>query len=99
MKRATFLTAVVLYFGLNLLILPLVNFGFDQYDYAYRNWPWWVVHHLRSTRETFDVALLGSSLMLGSLNQCDSNFTLKNIDATSHHKSLYLENRLKENFD
>jgi hypothetical protein len=98
MKRATFLTAVVLYLALNVLILPLVNFGFNQYDYAYRNWPWWAVYHLRSTRETFNVALLGSSLMLGSLNQCDSNFTLRNVDATSHHKSVYLEHSLKENF-
>jgi hypothetical protein len=99
MKRAIFLVAFSIYLGLNVLVLPFCNFGLDQYDYSYRSWPWWLVNHLRTTQESFNVALLGSSLMLSSINECDANFAGKNIDASSHHQSLYLDNKLGTAFD
>ena len=74
MKPAVFLVAFSIYLALNMVFLPFGRFGFDQYDYPYRSWPWWLVHHLRTTSESFNVALLGSSLMLGSINECDANF-------------------------
>jgi hypothetical protein len=98
MKSTVFLVALSIYLALNMVLLPFGRFGFDQYDYPYKSWPWWLVHHLRTTPESFNVALLGSSLMLGSINECDANFVKKRIDAASHHQSLYLDNKLATTF-
>ncbi len=98
MKRSSFLFAFVFFIVLNWLILPALAISFDKYDYPYRSWTWWIVQHLRSMPEKFDIALVGSSLLLGSLNQCDADFAEKNIDATTHHRSLYLDARLHSIF-
>jgi hypothetical protein len=98
MRRTTFLISLLIFLALNLVVLPQCKFDFDRFAYAYRSWPWWLVQDLRTASDKFNIALLGSSLMLSPIGECDANFSGRNIDATTHHRSLYFDNRLATAF-
>ncbi|HEY9679001.1 MAG TPA: hypothetical protein V6C76_13410 [Drouetiella sp.] len=93
-------------FAISFLVYALVNlylsfsmpFEFDQYNYIYRGWSWWILNDLRKNPEPHNVALLGSSLMVSAVAGTDANHLNRRIDLTDHHKAAYLDDRLQAKF-
>jgi hypothetical protein len=80
------------------IVLDLVvrfQFHADPYNLPERSFIWWAVQDYRHLKQTPDIILFGSSLMLAAINESDAARYNKLIDSATHHRSLYLEELLK----
>ncbi|MBX9694046.1 MAG: hypothetical protein K2Z81_16805 [Cyanobacteria bacterium] len=90
--------ASLLVFALVCLGLSTVKFGaLPAVDVAYPTWTSWAVSDfLKEKTGRPELVFMGSSLMLVPLDGVDADFTGKRIDASTHHKSLFFEKRMKD---
>lgn len=100
MKRrlSTALTAITAFLFLNLALSFFTPIKFNPFNYPYQGWGWWSFHDLRSSQEIHNVALLGSSLMVAAVNNCDANYLNRPLNLTEHHRSFYLDDKLEATF-
>jgi hypothetical protein len=96
--RSIFVVALALFIGLNVVFQLANPFKFDPYRYSYRGWSWWTLEDLKRNSNEYNVALLGSSLMVGAAAGCDANYVKKNLDLTKYHEMGYLNDRMHELF-
>jgi hypothetical protein len=95
---SSFLAAALIFVLLN-LVLGFVNpIKSDPYALPYRNWIWWDFNDLRTSKQPYNVVLLGSSLMISAINSCDANYLNKQLDQTQYHGAAYLDHRLTQVF-
>lgn len=71
---------------------------FDEYRFPYKGWAWWAFNDLKSSVETHNVALLGSSLMVSAVAGVDANYLQKTLDLSQYHKCTYLDQQLHTRF-
>ncbi len=98
MKDKRFVLALVTFLFLNLAASIFFVGRLDRFAYPFRTWPFWLVKDLHNTTENFNVALLGSSLMLGSIYGCDANYLKMPIDSCTYHRSTYLNDELEKTY-
>lgn len=94
--RSVFLLATAIFFAGNFCMSFFDPIAFDPYKFPYKGWSWWTFNSLRQQSGVSNIALLGSSTMVSAAAGSDANFLKKPLDLTEHHRSCYLEHKLKE---
>lgn len=97
--RSKFLLCLAIFATLNASLTFFTPFQFDPYKFNYKGWAWWTFNELRHTSRVSNIALLGSSTMVSALAGCDANYLNRGLDLTNHHRSVYLEDNLKQAFN
>lgn len=65
---------------------------------ATHTWTWWAVKEFYEQKPPAQVVLLGSSLLMHSVSRQDADYLQKDLDYVHHHRSIYLEDQIKERF-
>ncbi|MFN8554087.1 MAG: DUF1574 family protein [Candidatus Obscuribacterales bacterium] len=89
-------------FTLSLMAFAAINAGIAYTPYAkinpdvssYRGWSWWTVNDIRSASRPANVALLGSSLMVAAIAECDANYLKHSLDLATYRGASYLDHTL-----
>lgn len=71
-------------------LAPLVN----RYDYHNHTWTWWTIQHLRAHAGEYKVGVLGSSLTVAAIAECDANHLGKRLDLSAYRDASYLAHQL-----
>jgi hypothetical protein len=90
-KHCRFIVAALLFIAINAGLSFGTPFDFDPYRFVYKGWAWWTMQALKSDTELHNVALLGSSLVVSAVSNCDANHFLTSFDLTKYHKAGYLD--------
>lgn len=96
--RSVFVVAFALFALINVTCSLTTPFKFDPYKYSYRGWSWWALDDLKRNSNEYNVALLGSSLMVGAAAGCDANYLHKQLDLTKYHEMAYVNDRFRQLF-
>ncbi len=83
---------------LNAWLSYATPFDFDRSQLPYRGWNWWMFQDLRDDERIYNVALLGSSLMVSAIAGCDANYLKRSVDMTRYHRVAYLDHQLRARF-
>ncbi len=91
-------------FTLSLLAFAAINAGLAYTPYSqvnpelssYRGWSWWTVNDIRQSAKSANVALLGSSLMVAAIAECDANYLKHSLDLATYRGASYLDQRLHD---
>jgi len=89
------LAALVVFLLLNLVLFKVPGIRFDQFRYPYKSWIWWLIQDLRFTKDRYDLALIGSSLMVSAVTHCDANHLNRTLDMERHHSADYFDSQLR----
>jgi hypothetical protein len=92
------IAALAIFIGANVALSFAGPLKFDPFNYPYKGWAWWTFNDLHKSDQVHNVALLGSSLMVAAVNNCDANFLERPLDLTEHHTSEYLNRKLENTF-
>lgn len=95
--KSLFLVAFTMFAILNVSMMFINPIKFNREFYPYRGWLWWMVNDIKPTDTTYDVALLGSSLMVAAVTTADATSSGKPLDIILHHKSEYMDKQLALN--
>lgn len=100
MKRrvSTFLCALAAFLSVNVALSFFAPVHFNPFNYPYKGWAWWTFNDLKTSTEVHNVAILGSSLMVAAINNCDANYLNRPLNLTQHHQSIYLNDQLEKTF-
>lgn len=99
MKRVSrAMAAIAAFLGINVVFSFYAPLKFNPFNYPYKGWSWWGFHDLKEDKQVHNVTLLGSSLMVAAINNCDANYLNRPLNLTKHHQSLYLNDKLEETF-
>jgi hypothetical protein len=90
-KHCRFIVAALIFIAINVGLSFGTPFEFDPYRFVYKGWAWWTMQALKSDTELHNVALLGSSLVVSAVSNCDANHLLTSLDLTKYHKAGYLD--------
>ena len=93
-------------FTLSLLAFAAINTIFAQSELAivnpeitsYRGWSWWTVHDIRAAKVPSNLVLLGSSLMVAAIAECDANYLGHTLDLATYRGAAYLDEVLHKRF-
>ncbi|HEY9760728.1 MAG TPA: hypothetical protein V6C97_36565 [Oculatellaceae cyanobacterium] len=97
MSASFVLLALVLYLALDCIArFSYPYWPMDHYNSPNRSWTWWAMRDFRAQKETPEVVLLGSSLMVMALHGGDATAFHIPQNNTLHHKSLLLEQLLNQ---
>jgi hypothetical protein len=97
-RASSFIVAGLIFLLLNLTLAFLKPIKIDPYAFPYRNWIWWEVNDLRTSPSSYNVALLGSSLVISAINCCDAEYLQKRLDQIQYHGAAYLDHKLAQTF-
>lgn len=61
---------------------------------SYRGWSWWTVNDIRHAEKPANVVLIGSSLMVAAVAECDANFLKRSLDLATYRGASYLDSVL-----
>ncbi len=98
LRKSVFLISFAAFLAVNIILTFTEPYSFDPYKFLYKGWAWWTIDCLRHEKETHNVALMGSSLMVSAVAGCDANFLNKPLDLTAYHKASYLDKLLATKF-
>lgn len=86
--------ALSIFLALN-VIPPLLGekipVSFNKFDHPCKGSVWYLVDDVRNSEGNWDIATLGSSLMVAAINNADATGLKQNIDLTTYHKAGYLD--------
>ncbi len=100
-RYSTFMNAMALFIALNMVLSFTAPLDFDKFNFPYKGWAWWTFNDLRTpptSTETHNVALLGSSLMVSAINNCEAMFKKERLNLAVYHKATYLDRLLEKKF-
>ncbi|HEY9732384.1 MAG TPA: DUF1574 family protein [Drouetiella sp.] len=91
-------------FTLSLVAFAAINAGLAYTPYAnvnpeissYRGWSWWTVNDIRHATRPANVVLLGSSLMVAAIAECDANYVKHSLDLATYRGATYLDQVLHD---
>ncbi|CAN5382542.1 hypothetical protein BH10CYA1_BH10CYA1_21290 [soil metagenome] len=94
-------------FTLSLVAFAAINAGIAYSPYArvnpettsYHSWTWWTVNDIRQATKPANVVLLGSSLMVAAVAECDANFLKHSLDLATYRGASYLDKVLHDKLD
>jgi|688.fasta_scaffold224666_2 hypothetical protein len=89
-------------FTISLVAFAAINAGLAYTPYAqvnpeissYRGWSWWTVNDIRHATKPANVVLLGSSLMVAAIAECDANYLKHSLDLATYRGASYLDQAL-----
>jgi hypothetical protein len=94
-----YLLALLIFVAINAALsstVPLAKVDPESLPAAH-TWVWWATTEYLASKPPPDVVLLGSSLVMHSVSRCEADYLGRDLDYVTHHKSLYLRNRLITN--
>lgn len=100
--KTNFLTAsktLAAFLTFSLLCITMSAFSLGKLppdDFSYPTWTTWKIDNYLTLPVRANVVFLGSSLVLTPMGEADANFTNKELDATTHHKSLLFETEFEK---
>ncbi|HEY9676697.1 MAG TPA: hypothetical protein V6C76_01750 [Drouetiella sp.] len=94
-------------FVISLLAFGAINTITAQSEYGkpnpkltpYRGWSWWTTHDIRNSTAPSNVVLLGSSLMVAAIAECDANYVQHSLDLSTYRGATYLDSVLQQRFN
>jgi len=97
-RHSVFNVALAIFICANLLASFTTPFPFDKFKFPYEGWAWWTFNDLRKSKNEYNVALLGSSLMVSAVNNSDAMYMQKELNLANYHHAIYLDKLLTEKF-
>lgn len=97
-RSAAFIYSLAAFLLINASIAWLQPFHFDPNVFPYKGWSWWTIHEVGQSNVTPNVVLLGSSLMVAAIAECDANFQKRSLDLASYRGAAYLDKALNDKF-
>ncbi len=97
-RRSVFNVALAIFIAANLLMSFTTPFDFDKFKFPYEGWAWWTFNDLRKSKAEYNVALLGSSLMVSAVNNSDAMYMQKELNLANYHHAIYFDKLLAEKF-
>lgn len=92
-----FACAVALFLAINAAVLRFGPLKCNAQEFPYHGWTWWTVQDLTHGNLTSNnVVLLGSSLMVAAIAQCDATVKEKRLDLSTYRGAYYLDQQLKK---
>jgi hypothetical protein len=90
--------AVLLFFLVN-LALRFKPLEVDRYDFPYHGWSYWSVNAIRNMDASrVNVVLLGSSLVVSAIAECDATVKNKQLDLCYYRGAQYFDERMRDHF-
>ncbi len=91
-------------FTLSLVAFAAINAGLAYSPYSqinpeitsYHSWTWWTVNDIRHATKPANVVLLGSSLMVAAIAECDANHLKHSLDLATYRGASYLDTVLHD---
>lgn len=91
-------------FTLSLIAFAAINAGLAYSPYSqtnpeitsYHSWTWWTVNDIRHATKPANVVLLGSSLMVAAIAECDANFLKHSLDLATYRGASYMDKVLRD---
>lgn len=91
-------------FTLSIIAFAAINAGLAYSPYSqvnpeitsYHSWTWWTVNDIRHATKPANVVLLGSSLMVAAIAECDANFLKRSLDLATYRGASYLDSVLHD---
>jgi len=86
--------------SISIFLAIAIGFGWfassiqNKYDYPVHTWSWWSVDAIRKLDRAPDTVLLGSSLMVVAMAECDATWSGERIDLTTYRDAKYLDDAL-----
>lgn len=99
--RLTIVPVVILLALINAALLwlkPLANVDPESLPAAH-TWVWWATKEFQELKQPPAVVILGSSLLMHPLERIDADYLHENVDYVTHHRCIYMENRLAKELD
>ncbi len=96
--RSAFTYSLVAFTAINVALACTQFFKVNPDNSSYRGWSWWTVHDIRHTTVPSNVVLLGSSLMVAAIAECDANFLKRTLDLATYRGASYLDKVLQDRF-
>jgi Protein of unknown function (DUF1574) len=95
---------VVSAFALSLAAFAAINAGLaysqlstvNPENSSYRGWSWWTIKDIRHATASSNMVLLGSSLMVAAIAECDANFLKRSLDLATYRGASYLDKMLHD---
>jgi hypothetical protein len=97
-RAAAFALALLVFACANLLFSCLWKKEDNLASIANRTWSWWTLNDLNQRRSSPNVVLLGSSLMVAAIAECDANYKKKTFDMAYYRDAAYLSGALQKTF-
>ena len=95
---AAFMLALLVFAAANLLFSCFSTKEGSLAAIGNRTWSWWTLNDLNQLRSCPNVVLLGSSLMVAGIAECDANYRQKNLDLAYYRDAAYLSACLQKAF-
>ncbi len=95
--KSLFAIALAMFVALNAAMIFINPIQFNRKFFPYQGWLWWMVNDIKPQSTIYDVALLGSSVMVAAVTTADATSSGKPLDIILHHKSEYLDKQLAKN--
>ncbi len=91
-------------FTLSVIAFAAINAGLAYSPYSqtnpeitsYHSWTWWTVNDIRHATKPSNVVLLGSSLMVAAIAECDANFQKQSLDLATYRGASYMDSVLHD---
>ncbi len=91
-------------FTLALVAFAAINAGIAHSPYShanpemtsYHSWTWWTVDDIRHATKPSNVVLLGSSLMVAAIAECDANYLKHSLDLATYRGAAYMDTVLHD---
>lgn len=97
-RQSSFMRALAFFIVLNMVLAYTNPIDFDKFEFPYKGWAWWTFNDLRKSPQTHNVALLGSSLMVSAVGNCDAMRKQEQLNLAVYHKAEYLDEKLEKTF-
>jgi len=65
---------------------------------AAHTWVWWATREFMDKKQSADVVLLGSSLLMHPVSRLDADYLNRDLDYVHHHRSVYIEAAMARRF-
>src|SRR5262249_36315394 len=65
---------------------------------AAHTWVWWATREFMDKKQSPDVVLLGSSLLMHPVSRLDADYLNRDLDYVHHHRSVYIEAAMARRF-
>ncbi len=91
-----FLVAIAAFFAFNAVLARVKPITIDAQAFPLHSWSWWTFKDLNETKQQSNVAILGSSLTVVAISECDAVQRGEKLDLSEYRQAQYFDSRLKQ---
>lgn len=91
-----FLVAIAAFFAFNAVLARVKPLTLDAQAFPLHSWSWWTFKDLKESKQQSNVAILGSSLTVVAISECDAVQQRKKLDLSEYRQAEYFDTLLKQ---